>query len=122
MVLNLFCGAYSYVPYFINILSKTKPKLVIVSNDHSLNCRSLRLAAQILGIRTLYIQHASISNIFPPLEFDYALLDGLVSYKKYVSCYEKNKNNNRVKKNAIKCKVLLTGQKKYIYKYQNKFK
>ena len=119
---SLFCGAYSFVPYFLDLLTKTKPKLVIVSNDHSLNCRSLRLAAEILGIRTLYIQHASVTNIFPPLEFDFALLDGSTAYKTYISCYKNNKNNSRVKKNATKCKVLLTGQKKFIHKNLKPFR
>jgi hypothetical protein len=119
---SLFCGAYSFVPYFLDLLTKTKPKLVIVSNDHSLNCRSLRLVAEILGIKTLYIQHASVSNIFPPLEFDFALLDGSIAYKTYMSCFKKNKNNKRVRKNAAKCKVLLTGQKKIIHTNLKKFR
>tara|TARA_B110000027_G_scaffold60438_2_gene65088 strand:- start:10391 stop:11872 length:1482 start_codon:yes stop_codon:yes gene_type:complete len=119
---SLFCEAYSYVPYFLDLLTKAKPKIVIVSNDHSLNCRSLRLAAEMLGIKTLYLQHASVSNIFPPLEFDFALLDGSIAYKTYISCYKNNKNNSRVKKNATKCKVLLTGQKKFIYKNLKPFR
>ena len=119
---SLFCGAYSFVPYFLDLLSKTKPKLVIVSNDHSLNCRSLRLAAEILRIRTLYIQHASVSNIFPPLEFDFALLDGSIAYKTYMSCYKKNKITNRIKKNAAKSKIILTGQKKIIHTNLKKFR
>ena len=118
----MFCGAYSFVPYFLDLLTKTKPKLVIVSNDHSLNCRSLRLAAEILGIKTLYIQHASVSNIFPPLEFDFALLDGSIAYKTYLSCYKKNKITNRIKKNAAKSKIILTGQKKIIHTNLKKFR
>ena len=118
----MFCEAYSYVPYFLDLLTKAKPKIVIVSNDHSLDCRSLRLAAEILGIKTLYFQHASVSNIFPPLEFDFALLDGSIAYKTYISCYKNNKNNSRVKKNAKKCKVLLTGQKKFIHKNLKPFR
>ncbi|MDC0373172.1 hypothetical protein OAN04_05505 [Candidatus Pelagibacter ubique] len=119
---SLFCEAYSYVPYFLDLLTKAKPKIVIVSNDHSLNCRSLRLAAEMLGIKTLYLQHASVSNIFPPLEFDFALLDGSIAYKTYLSCYKKNKITNRIKKNAAKSRIILTGQKKIIHTNLKKFR
>jgi hypothetical protein len=118
--LNLFCESYSYVPYFLNLLSQSKPKLVIIANDHSLDCRCLRLAAETLNIKTLYIQHASVTKIFPALEFDFALLDGFVAYETYKSCYKKKNNNKRIKKNAAKCKVLLTGQKKIIYTSRKK--
>ena len=119
---NLFCEAYSFVPYFLDLITKTNPKLIILSNDCNLNCRSLRLAAEILGIKTLYLQHASVSNLFPPLEFNFALLDGSIAYKTYVSCYKKYKNNSRIKKNAKKCRVLLTGQKKIVHTNANKFR
>jgi hypothetical protein len=37
-----------------------------------------------LGIPTLYIQHASVTNEFPPLTFKYALLDGKDALYKYI--------------------------------------
>ena len=109
---NLFCESYIYIPYFIDLLSKTKTKLIIVSNDHNLDCRCLRLAAQILSIKTMYTQHAAISEYFPSLEYDYALLDGVASYKIYEDCFKNKTSNRRVKKNIAKCNVLLIGQKK----------
>ena len=114
---NLFCEAYILVPYFLNNLKKIQPKIVLVSNDHHVFSRSLRLSAEILNIKTLYAQHASVSKVFPPLEFDYALLDGNVAYKTYLDCYQiQKKINSRIKKNVTNCQVFLTGQKKMVIK------
>lgn len=60
-------------------------KLLIVSNDHYPIMRSFIEQARIHGVKTLYSQHASVSEYFPPLEFDYSFLDGLESFKKYQS-------------------------------------
>lgn len=110
-----FCQSYFFVPFFLNNLYKTNPSLVIVSNDHNVNNRSLRLAAEILSIKTLYMQHASVSEIFPPLEFDYALLDGKVAHDIYDSCYKlQNCFNSRIEKNVSKCQVVFSGQKKLV--------
>lgn len=110
---NTFCQAYIFVPYFLDILQKIQPDLVMVSNDHNVNNRSLRLAAEILGIKTLYMQHASVSEIFPPLEFDFALLDGKLAHQTYLHCYVIQKGvKPRIEKNVANCKVILTGQKK----------
>tara|TARA_E500000331_G_scaffold326141_1_gene344053 strand:- start:288 stop:1073 length:786 start_codon:yes stop_codon:yes gene_type:complete len=104
--------SYMFIPYFLEELDRIQPKLIILSNDHSIYARSLRITAEILEIKTLYIQHASVSKIFPPLEFDYALLDGNVAYQNYIACYRAQKKNLRIKKNAANCQVLLSGQKK----------
>jgi hypothetical protein len=112
---DIFCQSYVFVPYFLDKLDNIQPSLVVMSNDHNVNTRSLRLAAEMLDIKTLYMQHASVSEIFPPLEFDYALLDGMVAYQTYVDCYELQKDaNERIEKNVGKCQVLLTGQKKLV--------
>ena len=110
---SAFCQAYIFVPYFLEVLPKLQPGLVVMSNDHNVNNRSLRLAAEMLGIKTLYMQHASVSEIFPPLEFDYALLDGKLAHQVYLHCYEIQKGTNpRIEKNVANCQVVLTGQKK----------
>ena len=117
MHFNLFCEAYILVPYFIDILEKTKPKIIIVSNDHHVFFRSVRISAEISDIKTLYVQHAQVSKVFPPLEFDYALLDGNVAYETYLNAYQiQKKTNTRIKKNSSNCQVLLTGQKKIVIK------
>ncbi len=115
MHFNLFCEAYVLVPYYLDILKNTKPKIIIVSNDHHVINRSLRLSAEILGIKTIYLQHASVSEIFPPLEFNYALLDGEVANQSYIKCYQAQKKiNPRIEKNISNCEVLLSGQKKIV--------
>ena len=112
-----FCETYIYVPFFLEELQKIRPKLVLISNDHTVQARSLRISAEILGIKTLYMQHASVSEIFPPLEFDYALLDGEIAYQIYTNCYKiQDKKSEKIKQNVSECQILLTGQKKLVFK------
>lgn len=117
---NQFCQAYVFVPYFLNVLSRVQPGLVVISNDHNVNNRSIRLAAEVLGIKTLYLQHASVSDLFPTLEFDYALLDGRSAHQTYLHCYDLQKGvNPRIDKNVAKCQVILSGQKKLVVSAAN---
>jgi hypothetical protein len=74
----------------LRVLKKINPKLVVISNDHSLHGRALILGAKKLNIKTLYIQHAGTAEHFPPLQMDYAFLDGDISYKKYFTRGDKN--------------------------------
>lgn len=62
---------------------KTGPWCACRINDHNMPCRALVQAAKELRIPTIYIQHASVTLKFPPLRFDYALLDGLDALEKY---------------------------------------
>ena len=57
-------------------------------------------AAKIEQIPTCYIQHASVTNKFPKLEFDYAFLEGEDALHKYAQYYSKTK-------------VFLTGMPKF---------
>ena len=54
-----------------------------MSNDHSPANRALLLVAKSKGIKTVYMQHASVSNLFPVLDFDYSFLDGVNAYNIY---------------------------------------
>ncbi len=77
------CGMYRE---FERLLIKNKQlKLIIFSNDHTLINRCLIELAELYGVKTLYVQHASVSEAFPPLRFDYAFLDGMESFMKYKS-------------------------------------
>ena len=88
--------------YFLRIyLRLTVPKAVVIANDHRPEPRTLVLVAQELKIPTFYIQHASVSEKFPPLKFDYALLEGKDSLSKYSKIGE------------IKSKIFLTGMPKF---------
>jgi len=65
------------------VLQKTTPGVVLVSNDHVMWTRVLVLAAKAAGIKTAYLQHATVREGFPPLRFDMAMLDGMDAAKKY---------------------------------------
>lgn len=60
-------------------------RLLIVSNDHFPIIRTFIKQAQNHGVKTIYSQHASVSEFFPPLTFDFSFLDGKESFMKYKS-------------------------------------
>ena len=66
-----------------SLLMKYTPKCIVFSNDHIIKHRALILAAQKLGVKTFYIQHASITKYFPKLKFDVSFLEGQDSLDKY---------------------------------------
>lgn len=78
----LFKTVGTYEVAYAN-LSKYKPKCIILSNDHSEKQRALLNAAKRLNIPVVYIQHASISDHMPPLDFDLSLLEGQAALDKY---------------------------------------
>ncbi|MBI0397195.1 hypothetical protein [Cyclobacterium marinum] len=71
--------------YYLNkiILKFSQSQFVWLSNDHSYNNVSFIFAAKYHKIPSIYIQHASVSPIFPSLRFDYAFLDGEIAYQTY---------------------------------------
>ncbi len=83
-----FCLSYGYFHEAHRILRRLKPEIVVLSNDHAPLPRAYMRAAQMLEIRTAYIQHASVTEYFPPLEVDYAFLDGEESLEKYTRLHE----------------------------------
>lgn len=90
----LACG---YIVYLRFTLSFNRPALAVVSNDHSMFARSFALVCRELNIPVAYLQHASVSEKFPRLIFDYAFLDGLDALQKYE------------KKGLGNCAVFLSG-------------
>jgi hypothetical protein len=114
-----FCSVYYYVPYFLVLLTKIQPKFVLMSNDHSPANRSLLFVANSLGIKTVYMQHASVSNLFPNLEFDYSFLDGVNAYEIYkeIDLIERTENMTIFSEKYI----FLTGQKKKVAKNNVKY-
>jgi hypothetical protein len=87
--LNSFFTIYFWVSYFLKLFDVSQPKLILISNDHSPANRALIIVAKHLDIKTSYVQHASVSERFHRLEFDYAFLDGEAALDKYRAC-EKN--------------------------------
>jgi SAM-dependent methyltransferase len=76
----LACGYYIVARGLLEIM---RPGLVLLSNDHSMRMRTLARAASDAGIETAYVQHASVTDGFPPLGFDLAFLDGRDAARKY---------------------------------------
>ncbi len=99
-----------YLPHYFNIygmfmwwrfyLKRIKPKSIIFPNDHLVWHRVLRIAAESSNIPTIYIQHASVTERFPKLEFDLSLLEGQDALDKY-------------SKKGINGKVILVGMLKF---------
>src|SRR5690606_33114368 len=74
---------YFYIGYFQFLYQNNKPKTIFISNDHTPSSRALILAAKKMGIRTVYLQHACVTGIFPPLRFSYSFLYGSHSRSVY---------------------------------------
>lgn len=64
-------------------LHRLSPVVLVLANDHSMEPRVLARAARDEAVLTVYMQHASVTSLFPPLTFDFALLDGLDALKTY---------------------------------------
>lgn len=67
----------------LKTLAAYRPSVIVVSNDHNPWFRALALAARELGIPTVYLPHTSISEDFPSVIVDLALLDGQDGLEKY---------------------------------------
>ncbi|MFA7628482.1 MAG: hypothetical protein WCY37_03705 [Candidatus Dojkabacteria bacterium] len=90
-------GMYIWWSIYLKI---NKPKRIVLSNDHSPWHRILLKAARVNNIPTIYIQHASVTEKFPKLEFDLSLLEGKDALNKYSS-------------KELKGKIELVGMPKY---------
>ncbi|RUO71790.1 hypothetical protein [Idiomarina ramblicola] len=67
-----------------NTLSTFKGlSLFVLANDHSPVPVAFWAAAKNLGIKTLYVQHAEVTESFPPLDFDFAILRNRASGEIY---------------------------------------
>jgi len=107
--LDRFLNVYNSLVYFDSLLKRVKPNCIIVSNDHNVFYRALLALGRNSGIKTCYMQHASVSDLFPALNVNYAFLDGLAALKTYRKC----ESNHPPKSPLIKDrKVFLSGQKK----------
>lgn len=81
---DAYLETYGYYVVCRLLLRSCSPGAVVVSNDHTYSNRVLCAAAHTEGILTFYIQHASVTKNFPPLFFDYALLEGEDAMRKYI--------------------------------------
>lgn len=64
-------------------LQNVRPRVLVVASDHDIHGGTLIEVARDLGIKLVYVQHASVTDNFPPLEMDYAFLEGEDALSKY---------------------------------------
>ncbi|WP_239020959.1 hypothetical protein [Pontibacter arcticus] len=83
---DVLYDAVGFYEVYLHQLQKYKPSCIVFANDHNADARAMLLAAKQLGIKTVYVQHASVSPIFPPLAFDLNLLEGQDALEKYKQC------------------------------------
>lgn len=109
--LSTFCSVYTYLAYFYRVLSRTSPEFVITANEHNVLNRCMLAVAHHIGIKTVYLQHASVSNIFPALRVNYAFLDGQCALDTYRECEPNQPDSPR---RVPVPEVILSGQKKHL--------
>ncbi len=73
-LLNVSSLTIAYYGFFNLMFWVRKPKYLVMANDHSEINVAILHAAKRNNIKTFYFQHANVSEIFPPLKFDYAFL------------------------------------------------
>lgn len=83
---DILFDAIGFYEVYLSKIRKYKPACIIFANDHTADARAMLMAAKTMGIKTVYIQHASVSRIFPPLQYDLNLLEGQDSLEKYKAC------------------------------------
>lgn len=77
---------YGYYYSALALLWKAQPSGIVFTSDHSAKQRAVRLAASRLGMLTFFIPHGvQDPTCIPPLDFDYAYLDGRVAVEKYAA-------------------------------------
>ena len=75
---------YGHFIMLVNFFKKSDVEIVVVANDQYLRTRLVPYVCDFIGIKSVYIQHASVSLDFPRLIFNYALLEGRDSLDKYL--------------------------------------
>lgn len=108
-----FLRCHIYLVYFEKLLGLSNPRLILMSNDHNAPQRCLLALAKVKGIQTAYMQHASVSRLFPALAFDYNLLDGVMALKNYIECDSNKRKHVQLEYSRH---IFLSGQKKSIHR------
>lgn len=112
-----FCSCYFFMPYFYFLLRKLQPAIVITANDHNISNRCMLAAAHALNIKTAYLQHASVGELFPALRVNYAFLDGMSALETYRKC---EPNQPAHPRNVPIPEIFLTGLKKKLQRAEGK--
>jgi len=110
---QLFELHFSYF-FLQRILNEGNYKYIVVANDHTPTIALLIKLASLHKIKTIYLQHAAVSNIFPKLYVDFAFLDG----KHSLDCYSNGVSHNLI--NDSKTSIQLVGSSVNIGKFTRK--
>lgn len=76
----------SYPFYYVCFLwfKWTRPRAVVIVNDHVYSTRIMVYWANKFNIPSFYLQHASVTEGFPKLDMMYAFLEGEDAMEKYI--------------------------------------
>lgn len=77
-------STYGYYHIAKEYLEQYQVKVLVVSSDQGEFHRCLLLRSKKLGIKSIYVQHASVAKGFPKLIASYSFLDGQESLDKYL--------------------------------------
>ncbi|WP_170073240.1 hypothetical protein [Mongoliibacter ruber] len=89
-LINLSSFTLSIYRIFAFLFWIKKPQYLIMANDHSdINVGAFH-AAKRNQITTIYFQHANVSDIFPPMTFDYAFLYSEMAAEVYSNIKQTN--------------------------------
>jgi len=111
--LSDFLSAYAWTSYFLRILVVSRPSCVIIANDHNPSNRSLIAVCNILNIKTIYIQHASITRFMPPICCDLNFVYGSATKDLYGEIRKIESNPSYFIKDHHE--IILSGVQKNLY-------
>lgn len=78
-----YVGSYFNWRETFNKLHCFPPRALVLANDHSPNHVAASMAASEFGIPRVYVQHAEVSDTFPRLDFELAILRNRLSLLTY---------------------------------------
>lgn len=78
------------------LLKDVRPKIVMLSNDHNPEARSMIELCKYFEIKTAYVPHAAVSKRFHSLDFNYSFLDGQHALDIYQSCDSRRSPKSKI--------------------------
>lgn len=66
------------------LMARNHIRLAVMANDHAPIQMAWKVLAPSHNVQTMYLQHCSVTEKFPPLQFTYSFLDGEESLEKYL--------------------------------------
>ncbi len=83
---------------FSSVVKVGRLKIICIASDHAPTSMALMSVARMHGIATCYVQHAPVTEFFPPLNYDLSILFDRASHTAYKKAAEKRgwKNTGEV--------------------------